>query len=183
MFVVKRDGTRCICEIASVKRTILVDGYNIIKRDPVLSGLERLGLQVAREALFSRLLSSYDLRGNDITVVFDGQGAGETTDRWGVLKIIYSRFGESADVVIARLAAASKDPSQMVGLSDDRAVRQSITQAGGQAAGSADRRAPRMADKQSSQDDEPREREKREKKGNPRRAKKRQRQGPETFHW
>jgi predicted RNA-binding protein with PIN domain len=163
-----------------VKRTILVDGYNIIKRDPILSGLERLGLQVAREALFSRLLSSYDLRGNDITVVFDGQGARETTDRWGVLKIIYSRSGESADAVIARLAAASKDPSQMVGLSDDRAVRQSITQAGGQAAGSADRRPPRMADKQHAGDDEPRGK---EKKGNPRRAKKRPRQGPDTFHW
>jgi predicted RNA-binding protein with PIN domain len=163
-----------------VKRTILVDGYNIIKRDPILSGLERLGLQVAREALFSRLLSSYDLRGNDITVVFDGQGARETTDRWGVLKIIYSRSGESADAVIARLAAASKDPSQMVGLSDDRAVRQSITQAGGQAAGSADRRSPRMTDKQNTGDEEPRGK---EKKGNPRRAKKRPRQGPDTFHW
>lgn len=163
-----------------MKRIVLVDGYNIIKRDPILSGLERRGLQVAREALFSRLLSSYDLRGNEITVVFDGQGPRETTDRWGVLKIIYSRSGESADAVIARLAAACKDPSQMVGLSDDRAVRQSVTQAGGQAAGSADRRPPRMADKQKPDDDEPRTK---EKKGNPRRAKKRPRQGPDTFYW
>ena len=163
-----------------MKRTVLVDGYNIIKRDPTLSRLERLGLQVAREALFSRLLSSYDLRGNEITVVFDGQGPRETTDRWGVLKIIYSRSGETADAVIARLAAACKDPSQMVGLSDDRAVRQSVTQAGGLAAGSADRRPPRVTDKQNTEDDEPRGK---EKKGNPRRAKKRPRQGSDTFYW
>ncbi len=163
-----------------MKRTVLVDGYNIIKRDPILSGLERRGLQVAREALFSRLLSSYDLRGNEITVVFDGQGERETMDRWGALKIIYSRSGESADAVIARLAAVCKDPSQMVVLSDDRAVRQSVTQVGGVAAGSADRRQPRMADKQKTDDDEPNSR---EKKGNPRRAKKRPRQGPELFRW
>jgi uncharacterized protein len=163
-----------------VKRIVLVDGYNIIKRDPTLSGLERLGLQVAREALFSRLLSSYDLRGNEITVVFDGQGPRETTDRWGVLKIVYSRAGESADAVIARLAATCKDPSQMIGLSDDRAVRQSVTQAGGQAAGSADRRQPRVADKQKADDDEPPTK---QTKGNPRRAKKRPRQMPDTFHW
>lgn len=163
-----------------MKRTVLVDGYNIIKRDAILSGLERRGLQVAREALFSRLLSSYDLRGNEITVVFDGQGERETMDRWGVLKIIYSRSGETADAVIARLAAVSKDPSQMVVLSDDRAVRQSVTQAGGVAAGSADRRQPRMADKQKTDDDEPHSQ---GKKGNPRRAKRRPRQGPEPFRW
>jgi hypothetical protein len=68
----------------------------------------------------------------------------------------------------------------MVALSDDRAVRQSVTQAGGQAAGAADRRPPRIIDKQHTEDDEPREK---EKKGNPRRAKKRPRQAPETFHW
>ncbi len=179
MFCVK--GARTFCWGVVLKRTVLVDGYNIIKRDPILSGLERRGLQVAREALFSRLLSSYDLRGNEITVVFDGQGERETADRWGALKIVYSRSGDSADAVIARLAAACKDPSQMVVLSDDRAVRQSVTQVGGVAAGSADRRQPRMADKQQKTDDD--EPHSQGKKGNPRRAKKRPRQGPDPFYW
>ena len=80
-----------------LKRTVLVDGYNIIKRDPVLSSIERRGLQAAREALLARLLSSYDLRTCDVTVVFDGQGPAETSDKWGKVKVIYSRAGQTAD--------------------------------------------------------------------------------------
>jgi len=158
----------------------LVDGYNIIKRDESLSRLLSRSLQAAREALLGRLLSSYDLRTCDITVVFDGQGVTETAERWGRVKVIYSRSDQTADEVIARLASAARDPSQVVVLSDDRAVRQSVTQTGGQAAGSADRRPPRLVDK--SGDDEE-ERRSREKKGNPQRAKRRRRSGTEPFRW
>ncbi len=163
-----------------MKRLVLVDGYNIIKRDPILSGLERRSLQTAREALFARLLSSYNLRACDVIVVFDGQGPAETTDRWGNLKIIYSMSGQTADTVIARLATLARDPSQVVALSDDREIRQAVTQSGGVAAGSADRKQPRAADKRDGDDEEDRSK---EKKGNPRRAKKRDRQPQDKFRW
>ena len=169
-----------------IRRTVLVDGYNVIKRDPVLVSIERRGLQAAREALLARLLSSYDLRTCDVVVVFDGQGPAETTEGWGKVRIIYSRSGQTADEVIARLSAAARDPSQVVAISDDRSVRDSVTRVGGQAAGSADRRQPRAGDKErpdgQGKDDEGQQRG-REKKGNPRRAPRRPRQGGAGFRW
>lgn len=163
-----------------MKRFVVVDGYNLILRDPVLAPISQRSLQTAREALLARLLSSYDLRACDLTVVFDGQGATETTDRWGKIRVIYSRFGQSADEVIARLATETKDPSQLVVLSDDRAVRGSATRAGGVAAGSADRRQPTAAAKP---DDLDAPRTGSNKKGNPRRAPKPKRDRGDGFRW
>ncbi len=163
-----------------MKRIVLVDGYNIILRDPVLAPLSRRSLQTAREALLARLLSSYDLRACDVTVVFDGQGAAETADRWGKIRILYSPYGQTADDVIARLAAQAKDPSQLVVLSDDRSVRDSATRLGGVAAGSSDRRqaaSPVKTDDPDAPHGRP------EKKGNPRRAPKARRNRDEGFRW
>lgn len=165
-----------------MKRFVLVDGYNIILRDPVLAPVSRRSLQTAREALLARLLSSYDLRACDVTVVFDGQGANETTDRWGKIRVVYSRSGQSADEVIARLVTETKDPSQLVVLSDDRSVRGSATQAGGIAAGSADRRQPTLAAK-ANDPDAPPARAGNPKKGNPRRAPKPRRDRGDGFRW
>lgn len=164
-----------------LKRTVLVDGYNLIRRDPVLAAIERRGLQAARDALLARMLSSYNLRTCDVTVVFDGQGPAETTEGWGKVKVIYSRSGQTADEVIARLSATAKDPSQVVVLSDDRSVRDSVTRVGGQAAGSADRRQPRSSDKAQAGGDEGAQR--KDKKGNPRRAPKRPRDDGSAFRW
>ena len=163
-----------------MKRLVLVDGYNLIKRDPILSGLERRSLQAAREGLFARLLSSYNLRACDVLIVFDGQGPAESSDRWGRLKITYSRSGQSADEVITRMTAAAPDPSQVVVLSDDREIRQAVSRSGATAAGSADRSQPRVTDKPDSSEDEARPK---DRKGNPRRAKKQRRRPPDGFHW
>jgi len=54
------------------KRLVLVDGYNVIKNDPVLHALERHSLAVARDGLLTRLMTRFDHETNDITVVFDG---------------------------------------------------------------------------------------------------------------
>jgi len=164
-----------------MKRQVIVDGYNLIKRDPLLSALEQRSLETARQALIARLMSSYNLRTCDITVVFDGSAVAPpaaATERWGRIKVVYSRPPQTADDVIRALVAAAKDPSQVVVLSDDRELRDSVQTRGGVVAGSADRRAPRPADKErDAANHRPQP-----KKGNPRRAKKKDRRS-NKFRW
>lgn len=165
---------------SAMKRQVIVDGYNLIKRDPLLLALEQRSLQTARQALIARLMSSYNLRTCDITVVFDGSVVAPpaaATERWGRIKVVYSRPPQTADDVIRGLVAAAKDPSQVVVLSDDRELRDSVQTRGGVVAGSADRRAPRPADKERDADHRPQP-----KKGNPRRAKKKDRRSSK-FRW
>jgi predicted RNA-binding protein with PIN domain len=164
-----------------MKRQVIVDGYNLIKRDPLLLSLEQRSLETARQALIARLMSSYNLRTCDITVVFDGSAVAPpaaSTDRWGRIKVVYSRPPQTADDVIRGLVAAAKDPSQVVVLSDDRELRDSVQTRGGVVAGSADRRAPRPVDKER----EAADRRPQPKKGNPRRAKKKDRRS-KKFRW
>ncbi len=157
-----------------MKRQVIVDGYNLIKRDPLLLALEQRSLETARQALIARLMSSYNLRTCDVTVVFDGSAVAPpaaSTERWGRIKVVYSRPPQTADDVIRALVAAAKDPSQVVVLSDDRELRDSVQTRGGVVAGSTDRRAPRSADKERDSSD----RRPQPKKGNPHRAKKKDR--------
>jgi len=165
-----------------MKRQVIVDGYNLIKRDPLLLALEQRSLATARQALIARLMSSYNLRACDITVVFDGSVVAPpaaATERWGRIKVVYSRPPQTADDVIRGLVAAAKDPSQVVVLSDDRELRDSVQTRGGVVAGSADRRAPRPVDKEERDAADHRSQ---PKKGNPRRAKKKDRRSSK-FRW
>ena len=82
---------------------LIVDGYNVLAGAGNLSG----NLESAREMLV-RDLASYRHRKNHlITVVFDGWQQGQPSEqrehRAGV-QIIYSKRGERADQVIQRLA-------------------------------------------------------------------------------
>jgi predicted RNA-binding protein with PIN domain len=82
----------------------LVDGYNVTRSDPATKDL---ALEEQREALVARLAARRrDLLGDgEVTVVFDGvAGGGAATGRGGV-KVRYARSPESADDLIARLAA------------------------------------------------------------------------------
>ena len=86
---------------------ILIDGYNLIRQSPELRHHERRSLDAGRLALIRQLAVYQQQRGHKITVVFDGWQGGspmEERDREGVIDIIYSRRGETADAVIRRLA-------------------------------------------------------------------------------
>ncbi len=101
---------------------IIVDGYNLIRQWPELAMLDRADLEAGREALVRELRAYQRVRRHEITVVFDGQAeAGEGGDRSGGIRIRYSRQGETADDVIARIAA--DDPAGTVVVSSDRAVQ------------------------------------------------------------
>lgn len=113
-------------------RDILVDGYNVIKRDASFQTLSAKSLAEARQLLVNQLGSRYRHTPHQVIVVFDGDGMSEQTIQDRRVRIIYSRAGETADSVIARLAASAQAEGREVELySDDSEVRQSVVQQGG----------------------------------------------------
>jgi len=120
-------------------KMILVDGYNVIKNTPGLLAVERRSLAAARDALVQQLIAKYRHTPHQVVVVFDGQQARETQEYVQRVRLIYTRQGERADDVIARLAREGAERQQaVVVVTNDQEVRGSVTQAGGQAASSAD---------------------------------------------
>lgn len=102
---------------------IIVDGYNVIRRWPELAMLDRADLQSGREALLRELQSYRRAKGHKVTVVFDGReqgGFSEATGSAGGIGVHYSKRGETADSVIARLVAEGGEGAVVV--SSDREV-------------------------------------------------------------
>jgi len=115
-----------------VGRDILVDGYNVIKRDVSFQALSAKSLVDARQLLVNQLASRYRHTPHQVIIVFDGDGVSEHSVQDRRVRIIFSRSGETADSVITRLAANARAAGREVELySDDREVRQSVAQQGG----------------------------------------------------
>ncbi len=96
---------------------IIVDGYNVIRQWPELAMLDRTDLQAGREALLYELQVYRRARGHRITVVFDGReqgGFSEASEAIGGIGVRYSRRGETADAVIARLSAEGGEGAVVV---------------------------------------------------------------------
>jgi len=115
-----------------VGRDILVDGYNIIKRDASFQTLGKKNLAAARQLLVNQLVNRYLHTPHRVIVVFDGNGASEQTVHDRQVRVIYSRAGETADSVIARLATTARAAGHEVEIfSDDAEVQQSGARQGG----------------------------------------------------
>ncbi|HEV3312071.1 MAG TPA: NYN domain-containing protein [Chloroflexota bacterium] len=106
-------------------RHILIDGYNVIRANPELSRVERRSLEAARRALLNIVAAAPRLRGDDVTVVFDGAGTRSfaTAERLGSIRAVYSPPGKSADDVIKSTAASLADPSRAVVVTNDMDIR------------------------------------------------------------
>src|SRR5260221_11227450 len=89
-------------------RDILLDGYNLIKRDLSFQDLAVRNLPIALQLLINQLVNRYRHTPHQVIVVFDGNGANEQTVHERRVRIIYSRAGETADSVIARLATTAQ---------------------------------------------------------------------------
>src|SRR5574337_47239 len=102
---------------------IVIDGYNLIRRSPRLSLLDRRDMEEGREALLTALAAYRRLKGHRITVVFDGWERGGTSEQVKLtagLQVVFSRRGERADQTILRFV--EKTPSGAVVITSDRAV-------------------------------------------------------------
>lgn len=107
---------------------LIVDGYNLMCLRPRF--WEQWGPE--RDRLIRRLTDYTRTKGHRATVVFDGWRSDHQTEheeRAGRLIIIYSRQGQKADDVIARLAREHGKAGVVV--SSDRAVMQAAVAAGG----------------------------------------------------
>lgn len=82
---------------------LIIDGYNLLGT----SGMRRGQTESDRESLLQELAAYRHRTGHSITVVFDGWQHGRSTEqrehRAGV-QLVYSKRGERADQVIQRLA-------------------------------------------------------------------------------
>lgn len=120
-------------------RTILVDGYNVIRNIAGLASAERASLEHGRDQLIIQLVQRYRHTPHRVVVVFDGDGEFEQTQPIRGLRrgqVIYTCYRDSADTVIARVACSERAAGEMVVVAtNDIEVRDAVTHAGGQAAG------------------------------------------------
>jgi predicted RNA-binding protein with PIN domain len=110
---------------------IIVDGYNLIRQWPELARLDRADLQSGREGLLRELQSYRRAKRHKITVVFDGReqgGFSEGTESAGGFGVRYSKRGETADSVIARLVTEGGEGAVVV--SSDREVAEAARRQG-----------------------------------------------------
>jgi predicted RNA-binding protein with PIN domain len=162
---------------------IIVDGYNFIGKQRGLRG----DIEQARERLIADLARYHRAKDIAVTVVFDGTRAGwggEHGEARAGVQVVFSAHGETADDVIARMAAELGNRAVVV--SSDRAVARATLAAGGVALSISEfeRRlhealAPPGADKDADEDDPaPRG----DKRGNPRRRSKQERKKQARLH-
>jgi len=91
-----------------VEDHLIVDGYNVLNHWPELAKLMEKSVEHARDRLVDIMANYRALKGNRVTVVFDGHlvkgGTGSRENVAGV-EVIYSGEGKTADAVIERLVA------------------------------------------------------------------------------
>ena len=111
---------------------ILIDGYNVIKKNLMFQQLEIKNLALARDTLIHQLKNRYRQTSYQVIVVFDGNDMQEQTAYDEHIRIIFSRHDQTADSVIVRLAAESRGAGREVILySDDEEIKHHIVERGG----------------------------------------------------
>ncbi len=119
-------------------RTILIDGYNVIRRTPSLAAAERSSLEAGRAALLAQVIARYRPTPHTVIVVFDGDGETERTEpiaRRTRGRVIFTRRAETADAVLVRIAAEERSRGMdLMVATDDAEVRRAVMGAGGEVA-------------------------------------------------
>jgi predicted RNA-binding protein with PIN domain len=167
-------------------RHIIVDGYNVIRADPRLQGFERVSLERAREVLVQTLASAPRLANDRVTVVFDGtRGSRAHVHRHqlGRIETLYSAQGQTADEVIVDQARRLSHAGRVVVVSNDQEVCDRCRAEGCEVSGSENllRQLPGRVQSRTEPDDEPEPTLSTIKRGNPRRASRRNRRREVRF--
>ena len=161
---------------------LIVDGYNVLAGAGSLSG----HLESARDALLQDLAAYRHRKNHAITVVFDGWQQGQLSERRehrAGVQVIYSKRGERADQVIQRLAREYGEDCAVV--SSDHEIVNAAKAHGAFVMGSREftgklralsRTTGALPNKELDVENDDRPRRGPEKKGNPRKLPKAQRQ-------
>lgn len=106
----------------------LIDGYNVIRRDPDLRAAEAGGLEAGRRALLATVAAAARRSGDAFTVVFDGAPVRGPAAGPGQVEVVFTRPPETADDALIRLARRLGSGAAVV--SSDRAVQHAARRAG-----------------------------------------------------
>jgi len=102
---------------------LIIDGYNVIKRNPELFSKENESLEAAREGLIKLMRVYKGIKPNyDIIIVFDGargDGGQPIVDR-SMIKVVFANG--SADDYIKEMVNDSKTPADYIVVSDDNDI-------------------------------------------------------------
>jgi len=113
---------------------ILVDGYSLLHNWPALAPGQPRHSAAAREELIHVLTQYGDALGTPITIVFDGSGAPPGTPKTHStpeLEVLYSKSGQTADDMIERAAHRLGEFGEVLVVTDDHAVRETVLSLGG----------------------------------------------------
>jgi predicted RNA-binding protein with PIN domain len=111
----------------------LIDGYNVIRRDPDLRAREAESLEAGRTALLVLVARVARDLPDSFTVVFDGARRTGGASSRGQVQVVFSRPPASADDELRRLAGSLREGAIVV--SSDRAVQDAARRAGAVALG------------------------------------------------
>jgi predicted RNA-binding protein with PIN domain len=137
----------------------LIDGYNVIRRDPDLRAREAESLEAGRTALLAMVARVARDLPDSFTVVFDGarRTGGAPSGR---VQVVFSRAPASADDELRRLAGSLREGAIVV--SSDRAVQDAARRVGAVALGAdafldaVETATPEGEDDSDDEEDEPR---------------------------
>jgi predicted RNA-binding protein with PIN domain len=105
-----------------------IDGYNVIRRDPDLRGRESESLEAGRRALVHVLARAHREPRDEFTVVFDGARVSGSLPPGGRIRVVFSRPPMTADDELIRLARQWKSGAIVV--SSDRKIQDAARRAG-----------------------------------------------------
>ena len=111
----------------------LIDGYNVIRRDPDLRAREAESLEAGRTALLVLVARVARDLPDSFTVVFDGARRTGGASSRGQVQVVFSRPPASADDELRRLAGSLREAAIVV--SSDRVVQDAARRAGAVALG------------------------------------------------
>jgi predicted RNA-binding protein with PIN domain len=106
----------------------LVDGYNVIRRDPELQAREAESLEAGRRALLNLIARARRAMQDEFTVVFDGARISGAAPTAGRIRVVFSRPPLTADDEIMRLARQLRSGAVVV--SSDRKIQDAARRAG-----------------------------------------------------
>jgi len=108
---------------------VLIDGYSLLYRWPELAPGQPRHSARARDELIHVLTRYHDATGEKITVIFDGNGAQSDAapdEAAGVVEVLFSRAGRTADQMIERAAHRFQAYGEVLVVTDDHAERDTV---------------------------------------------------------
>jgi predicted RNA-binding protein with PIN domain len=118
---------------------ILVDGYSLLHNWPELADGTPRHSERARDALVELLQHYQDASGTPVTVFFDGAGARRKpkSEADGTVEVLFSSGGQTADDLIERAAHRFQPYGEVLVVTEDFAVRDTVGAFGASVAGCA----------------------------------------------